>query len=291
MLSSLLGAASGLTLPTLHTPRPYFPLDTISLTLTREAFEALGNGDGERRNLGLLCVPVEGGDRGGGGTDPDPAELCGVIAEISSCGLALDSDRVLVRGVAFARFRTRRRPGEAAARSLSSYSVAAASPAELSTYEVEPWRDASPEVDELEASERRCHLLFRQVEQLLQWAGDEVAVSGRAAVMGEEERVETHRAVHRFAPVRGERAAWRAAEDECARSDECSVGGEADKCLLERAYLHGAVAHPAEASSHAEVELAEFVCGRQELYSFALARLFDISPAEVHTALPAPTAL
>ena len=291
MLSSLLGAATGLTLPTLHTPRPYFPLDTISLTLTREAFEALGNGGGERRNLGLLCVPVEGSDRGGGGTDPDPAELCGVIAEISSCGLALDSDRVLVRGVAFARFRTRRRPGEAAARSLSSYSVAAASPAELSTYEVEPWRDASPEEGELEASERRCHLLFRQVEQLLQWAGDEVAVSGRAAVMGEEERAETHRAVHRFAPVRGERAAYKAAEDECARSDECSVGGEADKCLLERAYLHGAVAHPAEASSHAEVELAEYVCGRQELYSFALARLFDISPAEVHTALPAPTAL
>ena len=39
-----------------------------------------------------------------------------------------------------------------------------------------------------------------EVEQLLQWAGDEVAVSGRAAVMNEEERVETHRAVHRFAP-------------------------------------------------------------------------------------------
>ena len=260
MLSSLLGAASGLTLPTLHTPRPYFPLDTISLTLTREAFEALGNGDGERRNLGLLCVPVAGGP---------PEGLCGVIAEISSCGLTLDSDHVLVRGVAYARFRTSA-PGEAPARSLSSYSVAAASPAELSMYEVEPWRDASPEEDELEASERRCHLLFRQVEQLLQWCGDEVAVSGRAAVMGEEERAETHRAVHRFAPVRGERAAYKAAEDECARSDECSVGGEADKCLLERAYLHGAVAHPAEASSHAEVELAEYVCGRQELYSFAL---------------------
>ena len=39
------------------------------------------------------------------------------------------------------------------------------------------------------------------MEQLLQWAGDEVAVSGRAAVMNEEERVETHRAVHRFAPA------------------------------------------------------------------------------------------
>ena len=66
------------------------------------------------------------------------------------------------------------------------------------------------------------------------------------------------------------------------------MGGEADKCLLERAYLHGAVAHPAEASSHAEVELAEFVCGRQELYSFALARLFDISPVEVHSRTTGP---
>ena len=47
--------------------------------------------------------------------------------------------------------------------------------------------------------------------------------------------------VHRFAPVRGERAAWRAAEGECARGDECAVGPvESDKCLLERAYLHGA---------------------------------------------------
>ena len=55
-------------------------------------------------------------------------------------------------------------------------------------YEVEPWRDASPEEEELEASERRFHLLFRQVEQLLQWCGDEVAVSGRAAVMGEKSR-------------------------------------------------------------------------------------------------------
>ena len=40
------------------------------------------------------------------------------------------------------------------------------------------------------------------MEQLLQWAGDEVAVSGRAAVMNEEERVETHRAVNRFTPAK-----------------------------------------------------------------------------------------
>ena len=168
MFCGLVGATWGLTLPTLHTPRPYFPLDTISLTLTREAFEALGHRDGERRNLGLLYLPPEGatGGRGGRGTEPDPTGLCGVIAEISSCGLELDCDRVLVRGVAFTRFRTR--TGKAAARSLSSYAVAAASPAELSVYDVEPWRDydrGDYDAVELEASERRCHLLFREVEQ------------------------------------------------------------------------------------------------------------------------------
>ena len=86
MFCGLVGATWGLTLPTLHTPRPYFPLDTISLTLTREAFEALGHRDGERRNLGLLYLPPEGarGGRGGRGTEPDPTGLCGVIAEISS---------------------------------------------------------------------------------------------------------------------------------------------------------------------------------------------------------------
>jgi len=103
MFVTLLGA-SGLTLPTLHTHRPYFPLDTISLTLTRDAFDALGRSDGPR-NLGLLCVPEDGD----GSTEP-PSGLCGVIAEISSCGVALDSDSVLVRGVAFTRFRV----GEAA---------------------------------------------------------------------------------------------------------------------------------------------------------------------------------
>ena len=168
MFCGLVGATWGLTLPTLHTPRPYFPLDTISLTLTREAFEALGHRDGERRNLGLLYLPPEGvaGGRGGRGTEPDPTGLCGVIAEILSCGLELDCDRVLVRGVAFTRFRTR--TGKAAARSLSSYAVAAASPAELSVYDVEPWRDydrGDYDAVELEASERRCHLLFREVEQ------------------------------------------------------------------------------------------------------------------------------
>ena len=47
----------------------------------------------------------------------------------------------------------------------------------------------------LSAIEKRCHLLFRQVEQLLRWCGDEVAVSARAAVLGDEEQAETHRAV------------------------------------------------------------------------------------------------
>ena len=41
------------------------------------------------------------------------------------------------------------------------------------------------------------------------------------------------------------------------------MGGEADKCLLERAYLHGAAAHLAEAATHAEVERADFACCRE----------------------------
>ncbi len=71
---------------------------------------------------------------------------------------------------------------------------------------------------------------------------------------------------------------------QCARADECSVGPEADKCLLERAYLQGCVPGAGSAGDgsaampEAEAEAGAFACGRAELYSFALARLFDIAP-------------
>ena len=208
----LLAGTVGFTLPVLRTPRPYYPLDCASLTLKRSTFESLG-ADEHRKWLGLLyCHPQ----------DPTRAHLppehgavgqCGVICEVSECGVMTESDRVLVRGVAFARFRTKE-PFEGVG-SLR-----------LSSCEVEPVSDLPPEEDELlreshglesrgealEASERRCHLLFRQVEQMLQWSGDDVAVSARAAALGAEEHAETHRAVHRFAPVRAERVAWAADE-------------------------------------------------------------------------------
>ena len=66
---------------------------------------------------------------------------------------------------------------------------------------------------------------------------------------------------------------------QCARADECSVGPEADKCLLERAYLQGCVPGAGSAGDgsaampEAEAEAGAFACGRAELYSFALARL------------------
>lgn len=281
-----------LTLPTLHTNRPHVPLDTVSLALSRSAYESLGG----RRWLGLLCTPPEG--------ILVASNLCGVVCEVSECGGVDDGAAVLLRAVAFGRYRIvgvgGPQDGDGALAVGVAQAVEAAQGVDgaqqmtaqaLVPYEVEPWRDDAPEDDQwlrsmhglearnvaLTARERRCHLLYRQVEQLLAWSGSGVAVSARAAQLSDADAEETNRAIHRFAPCAAERAA--AAADGCAADDECTLAPEPHACLLERAYLH-ASAPEAPVPGAPPDPAAAFSVGRAELYSFALSRLFDLSPAE-----------
>lgn len=241
-------AALGLTLlPVLRTHRPHLPLDSVQLTLPRSTFDALGGG--ERKRLGLML--------------DDKQARCGVVCEVSDCGLTTGSDSVLVRGVAFSRFRTNSTTDRAVVDGRQQQQP-------ITWCSIEPWRD-EPEGHALAALEKRVHLMFQRVEQLLEWSG-EVATSARAASLGEAELHELHRAIHRFAPSRSYRVA--ATEDGCAAGDECAIDGESDACLLERAYLQACA--PAEGAGATD----EFACGRQELYSYAAIALFDVAPAE-----------
>lgn len=240
-------AAFGLTpLPVLRTHRPHLPLDSVQLTLPRSTFDSLGHG--ERKRLGLML-------------DNEQA-ACGVVCEVSDCGLATGGDSVLVRGVAFSRFRTN---------STTDRGVVDGQQQPITWCSVEPWRDER-EGRALAALEKRVHLKFLRVEQLLAWSGDGVATSARAALLSEAELHESHRAIHRFAPSRSERIA--ATEDGCVAEDECAIDGESDACLLERAYLKACA--PDEGAGEAD----DFASSRQELYSYAVCRLFDVAPAE-----------
>ena len=183
----------------------------------------------------------------------------------------------------------------------------------------EPWRDAEPETDAtlidahvedpraaLLAQERTTHLSFMEMEQLLRWAGDQVAPSASVATLGSADRKELYDAVHRFAPV--EREERRVAPaDECALTyppsvsatdealagytsfgrgeggEECAVS-DTDICMLERAYLRAGLDKTGDAAAATDL-LVEYASSRRELYSFALSRLFSLSAEDAETLL------
>jgi len=166
--------------------------------------------------------------------------------------------------------------------------------------DVEPYTDVEPEEDSvlqemfgeserqaaLATMEFRTHLTFQNVDQMISWSGGTVASSAASAVLDKTRRNELHHAVHRFAPLAAERAAWYVPECDldsaCHEEDLCSVGAAADICMLERAYLHACIeGETPETATDETSSLAALACPRHELYSFAVSRLRDLSPAEV----------
>ena len=277
MLLVLNTAAAGLDVPVVRVQRPHFPLAAPTLTLSLEAFEqctAAGN------VVGLNFTPR--------GQTSAPVGTCGVLCELSGCHEdAEEGSSVRVRAVAFSRYRVRDERTTAAGGALP-------------VLEVEPWLDLEPEDDPvlrerfgltergnaLAAMEMRAHLCALGVEQLLKWNGPQVAVSPAAGLLSEEEREEMRRAVHRFAPPE---AGPSLPPDACPTSplDGCALGADSHACMLERAFLLAAAEGPDEAEGGAlsAEEAARFSSRRNELYSWALARTLDLSPADAQALL------
>ena len=121
---------------------------------------------------------------------------------------------------------------------------ARAGPTRLDVCRVDAVVDAEPEDDvelrerhdllarrpALAAAEMRAHLRFMEVAQLLEWQD---AAPTAAAALDEDRAADDFLAVRRFAP-RGP-----AADDEA-----CSIDGDSDACLLERAYVRRADISP-----------------------------------------------
>ena len=70
------------------------------------------------------------------------------------------------------------------------------------------------------ALEMRTHLIFQNVEKLLEWSGGTAALSASAAQLGRAGRAELMHAMHRFAPWVSEDDRALLAPDECELEPE-----------------------------------------------------------------------
>lgn len=270
-LCSMFTAAAALTLPVLRVPRAVMPLDTCTLTMQRHQLDKLHDSAAARGLVGVVAASEHAVDG-----------AVGTLCEFTRCDAVVTDQVCAVRAVGFARFRV----------VSGGWHCDGRDDAGLSSLDVVPHKDTAPEDGEaLRALEMRAHLLFQAVEQLCSWSGGAVSISATSASLGPEGRRELGYAVRRFAPLAEHRLQ---PPDECAllnddpdddEGDACQLLAS-DICRLERAFLrasHGLVDD--DGAEAASTGLAAFACERQELYSFAVSRLHDQSPAEAQALL------
>lgn len=303
---AVLSVSVGLVVPVLPVARPYLPLATPTLALSRAVYDQIvEHSRGGPQLVGLECaLPGE--------------RTSGLLCEMSAAAREDECAGVRVRLVGFSRYShlhtAAPRPADDerphGASSPDHIDGTALPP--LAVAEVAPFHDLEPEDCEalrerydltsrrpaLAALEKRVHLAFQQSEQLLAWL-PAYAASATMAVLGDDDHAERNSAVRRFAPPSVGRASSEREPDGPGGVEEgCDVEAVSDECMLERAYLHasawgsgerGSDERPAEtkgtgagvSAGHSALEgPAAFTCSRAELHSFALARSLDLTHSE-----------